>query len=216
MFDLEAAVRGWRSLAREYPLSTTDLDELEDHLRSTYLAHRTQGRRAVEAWAIALRALGTAEELSSEYRKVRGQTWLWLLRAGWVAFVVAFFLPVADGGITLLDPELAEGLLPGFQAFRVAITGEEGIVGVLSAVTNVLMLVTMWRATALGRKGVVLLGIVVSVSALLNGWWLSVMDPVADLRIGYYMWWVSFGLVSSALLMRARVLAQSSVRVLLA
>ena len=204
MFDPEVALREWRQTARGYSLSTNELDELEDHLHSTYLAHQTSATSPAEAFGIALRALGTAEQVSSEYRKVRSHTWIRLLKAGWAAFAVAFLLPVVDGGITLLDPELGEGLLPGFQAFRFAVTGEEGAVGVLSALTNVLMLATMWRATALGRQRAVLLGVALSAAALLNGWWLTVADPIAELRVGYYVWWSSFGFVSAAVLLRAR------------
>ena len=206
MFDVETALREWRKTARGYSMSAAELDELEDHLHSTYVAHRRRGTAPAEAFATALRALGAVEQVSSEYRKVRGLTWHRLLKAGWAAFAVAFLLPVADGGITLLEPELEAWLLPGFQAIRLAF--EEGGVARLTAMTNVLMLSTMGLATASGRRRAMLLGIVVAASALLNGWWLTEMHPVEDLRAGYYIWWASFGLVSAALLMRARVLAQ--------
>ncbi len=195
-------------------MSATELDELEDHLCSTYHAHLERGTAPGHAFATALRALGSVEQVSSEYRKVRSTTWLRLLKSSWAVFAVAFLLPVADGGITLLDPDLGEGLLPGFQAIRVAL--EEGGWSTFSALTNLMMLATMWRVSGLGRRPIFALGMVALASALLNGWWLTEMDPISDLRAGYYMWWASFGLASTGLLMRARALCGSSIRALLA
>ena len=214
MFELDSALREWRKTARRYSLSATELDELEDHLCSTYFAHVERGTVPGEAFATALQALGEVEHVSSEYRKVRSLSWLRLLKASWAAFAVAFLLPVADGGITLLHPDLGEGLLPGFQAIRVAL--EEGGWSTFSALTNALMLATMWRVSALGRMPISVLGMAVLASAFLNGWWLTEMNPISDLRVGYFLWWASFGLASAALLVRARALWRSSVRALLA
>ena len=208
MFDVEAALREWRKTGRAHSMSAADLDELEDHLHSTYLAHQKRGSAPAEAFATSLRALGAVEQISSEYRKVRGLAWPRLLKTGWAAFAVAFLLPVVDGGITLLQPELEAWLLPGFQAISVAF--EEGGVARLTVLTNVLMLASMWLATASGRRRAMLLGVAAAASALLNGWWLTEMHPVEDLRVGYYMWWASFAFVSTALLMRARVLGKES------
>lgn len=214
MFELDSALREWRKTAQRHSMSTTELDELEDHLCSTYSAHVERGTAPGDAFATALRTLGTVEQVSAEFRKVRSMTWLRLLKSSWAIFAVAFLLPVADGGITLLDPDLGEGLLPGFQAIRVAL--EEGGWSTFSALTNLMMLATMWRVSALGRRPIFALGLVVLASALLNGWWLTEMDPILDLRVGYYMWWASFGLASTGLLIRARALSRSSLRAVLA
>ncbi len=215
MFDLEAAIRGWRRVMEGRSLSATELDELEDHLRSTYASHEERGVAPAEAWAVSQGAIGSPRELAEEYRKVRSLTWLRLLRVGWAVFVLAFFLQVHEGGITVLEWHPEDGLLPGFQAFHVAIT-EPGVAGALSALTNFLMLATMWRVTAQSRTRIILLAVTVSASAVLNGWWLSWEDPVEDLRIGYYMWWASFALASAALAMRARALAVKAAPVSLA
>lgn len=208
MFSLEAALQEWRTTARRYSLSANELDELEDHLQSVYVARRDRGEAPGEAFAFALRSLGGLGEVSREYRKVRRLTWHRLLEAGWIAFAAAYLLPVVDGGITLLEPNLSEGLLPGFQAIRVAM--EEGGWYAVSALTNVLLLRTMWRADDLGRIPSLLLGVALSASTLLNCVWLMEMDAISELRIGYYLWWGSFGLASSALLLRARELGRLS------
>ncbi len=208
MFDLEAALREWRSKARVYSLSATELDELEDHLYSAYLAHRKRGTAPGEAFAVALRTLGEVEHVSAEYRKVRTVTWIRLLKASWAAFGMAFLLPVVDGGVTLVQPDLGEGLLPGFQAIRFAL--EEGGWYAISALTNVFMVATMWHVTTLGRMPAAFLGVAVFGSALLNALWLTEYGAFTDLRVGYYLWWASFGLASAALLIRARALSRTS------
>ena len=193
-------------MARRHSLTGSELDELEDHLRSAYVFHGGRGKTPGEAFALALRSLGAVAEVSAEYRKVRSPTWRLLLKAGWVAFVAAYFLPVIDGGIALLEPNLGEGLLPGFQAIRVAM--EEGGWYALSALTNLLLVRTMWRSADLSRVQSLLMGVLLSASALLNCMWFAEVEAISELRIGYYLWWGSFGLASSALLMRARELRQ--------
>lgn len=203
MFDLDAALRDWRRTARACSLSAGELDELEDHLRSSYVAHRERGKTPREAFAISLRTLGAMEQVASEYRKVRGLTWRRLLKVGWAMFAVAFLLPVVDGGISLTEWNLSEGLLPGFQAIRVAM--EEGGWYGLSALTNLLMLATMWRGKDTGGARALLLGVAMSGSAVLNGvLWLPEFG--LDLRPGYYLWWTSFALAAAALVIRARAL----------
>jgi len=147
------------------------------------------------------------EHVSSEYQEVRSLTWHRLLKASWAAFGMAFLLPVVDGGITLLQPDLSEGLLPGFQAIRVAL--EEGGWYASSALTNVFMVATMWRVNALGRMPAALLGVALSGSALLNALWLTEF-AFAELRVGYYLWLASFGLAAAALLMRTHALPRNS------
>ncbi len=82
-------------------MSATELDELEDHLCSTYQAH------------------------------------------------------------------LGEGLLPGFQAIRVAL--EEGGWSMFSALTNLMMLATMWRVSGLGRRPILALVMGKAVESQIEG-----------------------------------------------
>lgn len=205
MFDIVDALREWRKTARGCGLSVAEIDELEDHLYSAYVAHRERGECASDAFVAALRTLGAMEHVSSEYRKVRSDKWRGLLEAGWVVFIFSFFLPVVDGGITLFDGNVREGLLPGFQAIRLAL--EEGSWYAVSALTNALMLATMWRVTELPRTCVALLAGAMCGSTLLNGWWLLAMNGTSELRAGYFLWLVGFGLASVALWARVRSLA---------
>lgn len=214
MFELESALREWRKTGQRYSLTATDLDELEDHLYSSYLVQVDRGIVPAEAFAKALRALGSVEQVSSEYRKVRSTTWLRLLKASWAAFALAFFLPVVEGGITLSDPNLREGILPGLQAIRAA--WADGGWSTFSALTNVVMLATMWRVSALGRSRTTVLAAVAVASVFLNGLWLTELNALSELRPGYYLWWTSFGLASGGLLLRARSLWQTTTKALLA
>lgn len=208
MFDLHAAIRAWRNgLASRRSLSTNQLDELEDHLRSEYQSLVDAGLAPTHAWARAREGLGAPAELSAEYRKIDGVAWRRLIEVGWVMFAASFFLPVHRYGVTVFDVDLFAGVLPGFQAFFVALTGEAGAVGIVSALTNIVMAITMWRIADPGRDRIVALAGIMTASALLNGWWMYAAEGTADLRIGYYVWWASFGLVSTGLVLRARVVA---------
>lgn len=212
MFDLDGAVHAWRrEFARERSFATSDLDELEDHLRAAYDVELdlNPGLAPARAFAHACETLGTVDTLSCEFAKVEGKGWRRLLRAGWLVYAVAFFLPVARYGITLGQGDFHEGLLPGFQAFLVAITGDGGVVGILSALTNLVMLTTFLtfrRISDAGRDRVWLLTALMLVATILNLWWLFEVDPVSELYVGYYAWLASFGIAGTGLAMRARAL----------
>jgi len=129
-----------------------------------------------------------------------------LITALWLLYVLAWFLPVIKEGVTLPDG------LPGWQAFRVALSPwwayegfdyEPGITRLicpLTALTNLVMLasvlVVRWPARGVRR---VLAGLL-SVSFLIDAYWLSTGDMRADLRIGFYLWWLSFAALAGALL----------------
>ena len=68
-------------------------------------------------------------------------------------YAVAFFLPVARYGITLQDA--SGGDLPGIEALWLALTGAGGTVGILSALTNLVMVLTFRRISDAGRDRVV-------------------------------------------------------------
>jgi len=213
MFDLDGAVQGWRrSFARERAFNTADLDELEDHLRAAYELelHLEPGLAPARAFSHACESLGTAADLSGEFAKVEGRAWRRLVRTGWAVYALAFFLPVAKYGITLGQGNLREGLLPGIEAFLVALRGGGGIVGIASALTNLVMILTFRRISDAGRNVVGLLAALVLAATALNLWWLVAVDQVSDLYAGYYAWLASFELVGTGLLLRARALPESS------
>ena len=127
--------------------------------------------------------------------------WHTVVIIGWSLFAISYFLPVGRDGQTLAD-----GVLPGWEALRGAVSGG-GLFGIASALTNLLMLSTLlvfWTKT---RRVVVALFLAIAASTLLNGWWLVSADPRGDLLVGYYFWWVSFGVVAGGFLVRLRDLA---------
>ena len=211
MLELDAAIRTWRNaLGRQQTLTKDDLDELEDHFRATYDELVETGIEPQQAMALTRRALGEPEDLAVEYRKNDDPWWRRFIRTGWVMFAVSFALPVHAWGITIFDTTLGDGVLPGVQAFLLALQGEVGPIGVISALTNVTMLLTFWKLAGRDRRSVITAMTLMIGAALLNGWWLFEVDRVSELMIGYYTWWASFGAVASGLALRARALAARS------
>lgn len=210
MFDLDTAVRSWRGTLRsERTLSADQLDELEDHIRSTHSSLVEAGLRPGEAWAYAREVMGTSRELTAEFRKVEGSGWRWFLRAGWAMFLVAFLLPAHSFTIELFDVG-GEWSTAGYEAFVLALFGEGGWAGVASALTNLLIPLTMWRIAERSRQGLLALAGATGLATLLNGWWMFVVDAVPELQFGYYLWWCSFAYVSVGLALRLKTAPEGS------
>jgi len=208
MFELDAAIRTWRNeLVRQQTLTKDDLDELEDHFRATCEELVETGIAPDQAVALTRRALGEPRELATEFRKNDDPWWRRFIRAGWVMFAVSFVLPVHTWGITIFDTTVGDGAVPGVQAFLIALQGEGGPLGVISALTNVAMLFTFWKLAGRGHRSIVKVMLPMMGAALLNGWWLLEVDRMSELMIGYYTWWASFGTVASGLALRARALS---------
>ena len=207
MFELDAAIRTWRNeLARQQTLTKDDLDELEDHFRATCEELVETGIAPDQAAALTRQALGEPRDLATEFRKNDDPWWRRFIRAGWAMFAVSFVLPVHVWGITVFNTTIGDGAVPGIQAFLIALQGEAGPFGVISALTNVAMLWTFWKLAGRGRRSIVPAMVLMVGAALLNGWWLLEVDRVSELMIGYYTWWASFGAVASGLALRARAL----------
>jgi hypothetical protein len=114
---------------------------------------------------------------------------------GWGIFALAFLLPVHRDGATLAD-----GVLPGWEALSAAIGGGAGTFGILSALTNLLMLSSLVLLKTPSRKATLVLFVVVTAATVLNRWWFVAAEERGDLMIGYYLWWASFGVVAGGLL----------------
>jgi hypothetical protein len=107
-FDLNEAVRQWRHSLQNAPaLRGQDLDELEGHLRESAEALRAQGLGAEEAYAVALRRLGTRLELETEFAKVNPRQ-VWADRAVWMLcgllatdVIAALVAPIANTVLSL-------------------------------------------------------------------------------------------------------------------
>lgn len=200
MDDLEKAIRLWRRrIAREAVLSRQDLEELEDHLRSSVAVRLTAGDSAQEALATARQELGAAHDLAVEYRKVEPKGWRNWVYAGLAVFVVSFFLPATEG---LLGNSSS---FRGIEAFLWALDWEEGNgLGLLSALTNLLLPLALWRVWRRDDEGIHGLAGIIAAAAFLNLWWLTQIEPVSDLMIGYFAWVSSFCLTATGLSIKAR------------
>lgn len=212
MFDLDDAVREWRrEFTRERTFSVSDLDELEDHLRAAFEVELDldPGLTPARAFTYASENLGAATALSGEFAKVEGKGWRRLVRTGRLLFLVSFFLPVVDGGISLVDANVHDGFLPGIQAFLVAVRWG-GAFGIASALTNLFMIPTFRRISEAGRDKVWLFTALMLAATALNLVWIFDTDNVSDLSAGYWAWLASFALVGTGLLLRARSLPARS------
>lgn len=68
--DLEAQIAEWRTyMRRRRELHHTDTEELEDHLRNRIIELTEAGLRADEAFLIAVKRMGSLDELSREFAR---------------------------------------------------------------------------------------------------------------------------------------------------
>jgi len=195
MFELEREVCRWRRhVERGSSLSPRELDELEDHLRARVEVELDLNSTLSPARALAVAAdeLGEPSAISSEFTKVGTNNYRWMLVAAWILFAVSFFLPVWDGE-------------PGWRAFEGALR-YGGVLGRISAVTNVLMLLSVvaafrrrhrWLPQVLAGAGVLNLGFWPTM-ALVEG------DSPAALQVGYWAWAISFLWAAATLWLRGR------------
>ena len=154
MFDMKKAVTRWRKdLERKSSLSTDKMDELEDHLRTQVdLEMRlSPGLEPARALAAAREKLGEAGTLSKEFTKGGTPAWLYGMRVAWVMFAVSFVCPIAEtttvagaGYSTRGDPEIWTTVF-GWERFFVAPFNSAGVYPVLSLLTNLLMLSTLFH-----------------------------------------------------------------------
>ena len=76
-YDLEGQIAEWRAyMRRRRELLNTDTDELEDHLRSRISDLTQAGLRADEAFLIAVKRMGSLDELSREFAREHSER-LW-------------------------------------------------------------------------------------------------------------------------------------------
>lgn len=133
------------------------------------------------------------------------------LAVGLLLFAVAWFLPVHQHGKTL--PQT----LPGWEAFRVALFPDwEGNLAkrcaaalcVASALTNVLPVLLLLAWLRRNEPLIRLTGWACFVCLGLNAQWF--LNDQSGLRIGYYFWWLSFGVLGVACSLCAKKPAPSS------
>jgi hypothetical protein len=122
-----------------------------------------------------------------------------------VIYVISWLLPVHANGV-----KFPRGM-PGWQAFVVALLAPWDsqaldrdlwwrfvvALGFLSALTNVLMLLSAPILLIGARRGTRILACLAAAAWLVNAVWIIV--PGRDqLRVGYYLWWTSFAILAAA------------------
>lgn len=132
------------------------------------------------------------------------QNALLLVSTAWLVHVVAWFLPVVKGEVTF-----PQGL-PGWQAFRVAacavwpyegLSTDYPVLCVISAATTLVFIpgsvwVVLSGSHALRRAS----AWVATGAFVVNAhWYVLFGSDRKDLRIGYFLWWLSFLLVALGL-----------------
>jgi len=131
-----------------------------------------------------------------------------LMWAAWLVYTAAWFLPVVKEGVTLPDG------LPGWQAFRVAASAVWPLPDVtidkwykaalftVSAITTLLFFPGSVWAVSRGSRSLRRASAWVATSAfVVNAHWYVLYGGSArqDLRIGYFLWWLSFLLLALGL-----------------
>jgi len=124
-----------------------------------------------------------------------------------VVYSVAWFLPVVKGGVTLPHG------LPGWEAFRYAASAvwpidaskfDDWYVAVLStisAVTSLLFIPATLLVLSRGSGALRRISAWVATSAFVVNahWYVLFGSDRKDLRIGYFLWWLSFLLLALGL-----------------
>ena len=138
--------------------------------------------------------------------KVRRQQLL--IWAAWLVYVAAWFVPVVKEGVTLPDG------LPGWQAFRVAASAVwplqdvsidkwyKSVLFTVSAITTLLFFPgSVWAVWSGSRALRRASAWVATAAFVVNAHWYVLYGGSAreDLRIGYFLWWLSFLLMGLGL-----------------
>lgn len=127
-----------------------------------------------------------------------------LIAATFLVHAVAWFLPVAKDGVTFPDG------LPGWQAFIFALLGSKGppwwvgALSAMSALSTALFVLGAGWVMALGTAKDRRVSAWIAAGAFfVNAHWIG-FSGTLGLRIGYYLWWVSFLVLAVGLLRQSR------------
>lgn len=213
MFDLEKALSGWRKCQeRESSLSPREVDELEDHLQARMDLERELNPTLTRAQALAAasREMGNSQALSNEFAKAGRPRWKGLLITGWVLFATSFIMPTIDPPSFFTPPipppgttvsttstSTAPDHLPGWDVFAEILSGFLGPLGVVSALSSLLIPLTglgLLRGWKVGARWMAY--VLVGATGMNLFLWMPVFFE--DLHVGYYAWLASFILVTVA------------------
>jgi hypothetical protein len=129
-----------------------------------------------------------------------------LIWAAWLTQTIAWFLPVEIEEKSFTSPQY----LPGWQAFRVASAAVwpyrdivfehwyNAVLTTLSAATTLLFILGSVWVVWFGSRTVRRASAWIAASAfVINAhWYVFLGDARKDLRIGYFLWWLSFLLLA--------------------
>lgn len=195
MFNLEEQISNWRNELSRAGLSPDALDELESHLRDEIHVLGASIKSEPDAFRLAVERLGPSAHLKIEFRKLGARNWTPPLAwAAWMLFVISFFLPAyTDGagwrcaGVSLSAWSWSELARANWFVINLA----------LLTPANLLMIVSPFLLSRLSRRPRALKwlrGAHFTALALVwafVGAWVAFSDR-SDLRIGCYLWALSF------------------------
>lgn len=136
-FRLEAAIAQWRArLDNSAALLASDVEELETHLRDAVRAHQVQGASDEVAFNLAIRQMGSGQELNREFAKTNWPQ-VWMDHVLWMAvgLIVAFLIRTSASSIGF-----------GVKMMSASWAGTIGLstVAVISYLSNLLVEFGLW------------------------------------------------------------------------
>src|SRR5882724_1033998 len=94
-FDLNLSIQRWReNLAQSSALRNENLNELESHLCDSIATLQTTGLSGEEAFVIASRRIGKAQQLEIEFGKVNAKS-VWLDRLLWMLIGIQAWMAIS-------------------------------------------------------------------------------------------------------------------------
>lgn len=141
-----------------------------------------------------------------------------LISGAWLLQLTAWFLPVVKGGVSL------PGGLPGWQAFRVAFCAvwpyesfhfDAWYFAVLATVSAVTTLFFIFGSPWVALRGSRSLQrgcawVATTVFIVNTHWYVLFGSDRSDLRMGYFLWWLSFIVLAIGLFGPARNIPDES------
>jgi len=198
MFDLEQSIAEWRKQMLAAGIKTpVPLEELEIHLREEIERQMKAGSNEQQAFETATASIGQTKLLKMEFKKIDAENWnrplAWI---AWALFAVSFFLPA-------LGDNAPGWKCAGISATAVSWSGfwhsNWGTIHLASlTLANLVMITSPLLLVRLSRTVNFLKWLRFSHLAALVLVWsyvlllLVFMQNRRDLKIGCYIWAVSF------------------------
>jgi hypothetical protein len=150
-FDLNLAIRHWRDdLARSSAFRSENLNELESHLRDSIDRLRARELSDEEAFLIATRRIGNAQNLEQEFGKVNSAA-VWFDRCLWILVALQLWVFNASASSLLLSiaSPVAVSLnetLPGFGLPQISHDWLQTVLAaIISPVPTAILAILLWR-----------------------------------------------------------------------